>query len=45
MEFISQGLIGKEHWRAITELLMTNNLSPWLTTEQAWEELAKKAGN
>jgi len=41
--FIARGLLDEFHLEEICELFAANNLSPWLTTSQAWEELAEKA--
>jgi len=42
-EFISKGLLAEFHLQEIIQLSAADNLSPWLTTSQAWEELAEKA--
>ena len=42
-KFVTEGKITEENLREIIQLLLSNNLSPWLTTSQAWEELAEKA--
>jgi len=36
------GNLSEGHLQAITSLVVTSQLTPWLTTEQAWEELAAK---
>jgi len=41
--FISKGLLAEFHLQEIIQLSAADNLSPWLTTHQAWEELAEKA--
>lgn len=41
-DFISQGVITEEHLREISKILVTNNFSVWLTSEQAQIELAEK---
>lgn len=39
----SSKALTEDHLRAITGVVLALELSPWLTTEQAWEELAEKA--
>lgn len=39
-EFIGKGLLDEFHLREICQLSAADNLSPWLTTEQAWEKQA-----
>jgi len=41
--FTTEQKITEENLREIARLQLSSNLSPWLTTEQAWEELAAKA--
>jgi len=40
-QFITQDLLTEGHLREITQLLPGLYFSPWLTSEQAWGELAK----
>ena len=44
-DFIRRDLLAEFHLEEICELFAANNLFPWLTTSQAWEELAQKAVN
>lgn len=39
--FIQQGFMTEGHLRGITSIFTAEYFSPWLTTEQAWEELAE----
>jgi len=41
--FIHQGSLTETHLIQIIEIYIDVYFSPWLTTEQAWEELAAKA--
>lgn len=41
--FIPQGSLDETHLREITDLYLEVYFQDWLTTDQAWEELAKKA--
>ena len=41
--FIHQKLLAEAHLIEITQLFIDEYFSPWLTTEQAWEELAEWA--
>ena len=41
--FIRQGLLAESHLEEIASLFVVEYFSPWLTTEQAWEELADQA--
>jgi len=38
------GILTEGHLRAITNVVLTLELSSWLTSEQAWRELAELAG-
>ena len=42
-QFILQGDLTETHLIEISTLYIDVCLSPWLTTQQAWEELAAKA--
>lgn len=41
--FVNQGLLTETHLIEITSLSIDLHFSPWLTTEEAWEELAEIA--
>lgn len=41
--FINQGSLEETHLLEISKLSIDLYFSPWLTTSQAWEELANKA--
>jgi len=43
--FVSQCLLAEFHLEEICSCFAAKHLSPWLTTSQAWEELAEKAVN
>jgi len=43
--FISNGSLAEFHLMEIIQLSAADTLSPWLTTQQAWEALAEKAVN
>lgn len=43
--FVSKEVLGEFHLQEIAQLSAADTLSPWLTTSQAWEELAQKAVN
>ena len=42
-KYVAQGFLDEGHIEAISSLVAPAQLSPWLTTSQAWEELAEKA--
>lgn len=41
--FVTQGFLEEAHLREICSLLLKSHFAPWLTSEQAWIELAEKA--
>lgn len=41
--FTTEAKITEENLQGIARLQLSGNLSPWLTTQQIWEELAEKA--
>ena len=42
-DFVARGLRDEGHLREIITCVAQPHFSPWLTTSQAWEELAEKA--
>lgn len=42
-DFIRQDVLSEGHFEQISQLYVDVYFSPWLTTSQAWEELANKA--
>ncbi|HUV56429.1 MAG TPA: hypothetical protein VMV84_04275 [Dehalococcoidales bacterium] len=42
-EVVQHNLLSEWHLQELLELSVAQHLSPWLTTSQAWEELAQKA--
>jgi len=42
-EVVLHNLLSEWHLQELLELSVAQRLSPWLTTSQAWEELAEKA--
>ena len=42
-EYVQQKILAKGHLDEISGVFVVEHLSPWLTTQQAWEELAEKA--
>lgn len=39
-DYVRQHLLTEDHLEKITSLFVAEHFSPWLTTEQTWEELA-----
>ncbi len=44
-EVVQHNLLSEWHLQELLELSVAQRLSPWLTTPQAWEELAEKAAH
>lgn len=44
-DFIRRDLIDESHLEEISYLSAADTLSPWLTTQQVWQEVAEKAVN
>src|SRR5262249_26563198 len=42
-QHVNQGLLSEAHLLEIMAVCVDSHLYPWLTTQQAWEELAAKA--